>query len=572
VRNIRAFFRRFRIIFRLKAVQHLLGIERKLMKTKFSLVLIFLPFIAGMAFGWELKNPSFEEGNWVNGEMAGWTRCGTNPEWVEVFVRHAGIEPRTGQYCIGSYSGVHRTRWGGAYQRIEGLKPGYRYRASVWFYTDGYDHRENVDKYGRNCRCRLGFDPTGSTDYKADTIVWSHPRCTKGHKWECEYWPNSHRKWSKLEVEAVARGTSGTIFLENGQLFGYDYKINLFDDAGLQEIPIAMTVTQKYPKAVSLGISLEIKLANRDNKPANGKFELELPDGMKAGTQNFSSLTKQPRVFNFKIDTKGGNPGWYEAMLIVSLDSGRSFWRRFHFHVPLICTKARRKVSLDANLDEWREVPGCVISKGQPVPLVFSQDCRGLVRFQWDERFLYMSADVEDDDFIQDRTDTQAFSRDSIDILIDVLNDSPPNPAPPKIRHGWGPNDHEFLVALTPEGPRAFRWKDVGVMYFKGEKEPAVETAVDRDGLHTKYEIAIPWSSLSDFKPKSGHTLGIDVAINDKDRADEWEAIGLALAICGNAYRRPHNCADMILTSPDAKASARIRDSILLTDEFEMVE
>ncbi|MHC4693280.1 MAG: sugar-binding protein [Planctomycetota bacterium] len=533
------------------------------MNTKFGLAIIFFPLMAGMASGWELKNPSFEEGNWINGEMEEWTRCGTNPDWVEVFVRHAGIEPRTGQYCIGSYSGPHRTRWGGAYQRIEGLKPGYRYRASVWFYTDSYDHRENVDRYRRNCRCRLGFDPTGSTDDKADTVVWSHPRCTKGHKWECEYWPKSQRKWSKLEVEAVARGTSGTIFLESGQLFGYDYKINLFDDADLQEIPIAMTVTQEYPKAVSSVINLKIKLANRDNVPVNGKLELKLPNGMKAVHREFSSLSKNPSVFNIKIDAKGGNPGWYEATLVVLLDSGRSCWRRFNFHVPLICSKSKRRVRLDANLDEWRDIPGCVISKGQAVPLVFSQDCRGLVKFQWDDSFLYMSADVEDDDFIQDRTDTQAFSRDSIDILIDVLNDSPPNPTPSKIRHGWGPNDHEFLVALTPEGPRAFRWKDVSVMYFKGEEEPAVETAISRDGLHTIYEIAIPWSSLSGVKPKSGQTIGIDVAINDKDQAGDWKAIGLAQAICGNAYRRPHNCADMILTSHDTKVSVQVEDSIL---------
>jgi hypothetical protein len=528
--------------------------------------LIFFLLLFGTAFGWELRNPSFEEGNWVGGEMAGWTRCGSNPEWIEVFVRHGGVEPRTGQYCIGSYSGVHRTRWGGAYQKIEGLKPGYRYRASVWFYTDGYDHRENVDKYGKNCRCRLGFDPTGATNYKAETVVWSHPRCTKGHKWECEYWPNSHRKWSKLEVEAIAQGTEGTIFLETGQLFGYDYKINLFDDADLQEIPIAMAVTQKYPRAVSSEINLEIKLANRDKSPINGEFELKLPDGMLAEPRRFSALTKNPQVFNVRIETKGGNPGWYEAMIIVSLDSGRSYQRRFGLHIPLICPRAQRKIRLDAKLDEWQDIPGCVVSKGQSVPGVFCQDCRGLVKFQWDERFMYMSADIEDDDFFQDRTDTKAFSRDSIDLLVDALNDSAPNPMPAKIRHGWGPNDHEFLTALTESGPMVFRWTDVSVMYFKGEKDPAVKAAISRDGLHTRYEIAIPWSSLSDVKPKSGHTIGIDVAINDKDRDSDWKAIGLASAICGNAYRRPHNCVDMLLISAGEKRPPAIKDSILLTD------
>ncbi|MBN1418712.1 MAG: hypothetical protein JXP34_08035 [Planctomycetes bacterium] len=537
-------------------------------KARWGSTLSFLLLVIRPAFGWELQNPSFEEGNGLDGEMAGWTRYGSHPEWMEVFVRHAGVEPRTGHYCIGSYSGVHRTRWGGALQRIEGLKPGYRYRASVWFYTDSYDHREDVDEEGKNCRCRLGFDPTGSTDHDADTVVWSHPRCTKGHKWECEYWPNSHRRWSKLEVEAVARGGEGTLFLETGQLFGYDYKINLFDDADLEEMAIAMAVTQKYPRAVSSEVTLEIRLANREGTLESGSVELELPDGMRAEPIRVSDLGGEPKVFPIAVETRGGNPGWYAARIIVSLDSGRRCWRRFHLHVPLICPRTPRAVRLDADLQEWRDVPGCVVSADQAVPLVFSQDCRGILRFQWDERCLYMSADVEDDSFLQDRTDAKAFSGDSIDVLVDALNDAPPHPTPPKIRHGWGPNDHEFLIALTGSGPLVFRWTDVGVMYFKGEREPAVQAAVRRVGLRTTYEIAMPWSSLSGLAPEPGRTIGIDVAINDRDPERGWRAFGLAGAICGNAYRRPHNCADMLLTAAGGERDYEIEDSELLTDHM----
>ncbi len=542
------------------------------MRMRLRSILILLLLLSRPVSGWELRNASFEEGNRLDSEMAGWTRYGSHPEWIEVFVRHAGIEPRTGHYCIGSYSGVHRTRWGGAYQKIEGLKPGYRYRASVWFYTDSYDHRENVDEGGRNCRCRLGFDPTGSTDHNGETVVWSHPRCTKGHKWECEYWPKSQRKWSKLEVETVAQGPEGTIFVETGQLFGYDYKINLFDDVDLEEIPIAMAVTEKYPKAASSEITLEIRLANRNKSATDGELRLELPEGMSFVPRRFSHLTRSPRIFNVEIPTEGGNPGWYEANLIVSLDSGRSYQRKFHFHVPLICPKASRGIKLDANLEEWRETPGCVIGKGQAAPIVFCRDCRGLLKFQWDERFLYVSADVEDDDFFQDRTDTKAFGRDSIDVLVDVLNDAPANPRPAKIRHGWGPNDHEFLIALTESGPMVFRWKDVGVMYFKGQEEPAVRAAICREGLHTIYEISMPWPSLSDLRPEPGHTIGVDIAINDRDRRSSWRAVCLAGAICGNAYRRPQNCADMILTSTDSYRAHSTRDSALLADNFEVVE
>jgi hypothetical protein len=180
---------------------------------------------------------------------------------------------------------------------------------------------------------------------------------------------------------------------------------------------------------------------------------------------------------------------------------------------------------------------------------------------------LYLAADVEDDDFKQDRTDTKAHAQDSVNILVDALNDAAVNPTPVRIRHGWGPNDHDFLVALTPAGARAWRWKDVGVSYFHGKPEPTITAAVVREGSSTIYEIAIPWKTLSGVQPGQGRILGIDVALNDADRDSDWEAIGLSNAICGNAYRRPHNCVDLILTGTDGKANGKLA-SVLMTDEF----
>ena len=66
----------------------------------------------------------------------------------------------------------------------------------------------------------------------------------------------------------------------------------------------------------------------------------------------------------------------------------------------------------------------------------------------------------------------------------------------------------------------------------------------------------------------SGPTIGIDAVLDDRDPARKWKAIGLAGAICGNAYRRPQNCADMMLPSARADDTLAIRDSIRLTDSF----
>jgi hypothetical protein len=265
----------------------------------------------------------------------------------------------------------------------------------------------------------------------------------------------------------------------------------------------------------------------------------------------------------------GGNPGRYKARLVVKLDSGKKYSRQFHFFIPLTGVKTSGTIAVDGNLADWAPATPAVIGKGQSHPVVFSQDCRAEVRFQWDGKALYVAADVEDDIFNQDRTDTNAYAQDSLNILVDAHNDAAVDPTPVKIRHGWGPNDHDFLVALTPDRTRVWRWTDVGVMYFKGKVEPAVSAAAVRNGLNTVYELAIPWTALSDIQPQPGKVLGIDVALNDADQGGTRESLGLGQAICGNAYRRPHNCADLILTETDGRAEA-IADSILMTDTFPM--
>ncbi|HAI10058.1 MAG TPA: hypothetical protein DCM28_00005, partial [Phycisphaerales bacterium] len=48
---------------------------------------------------------------------------------------------------------------------------------------------------------------------------------------------------------------------------------------------------------------------------------------------------------------------------------------------------------------------------------------------------------------------------------------------------------------------------------------PDIKVAVKRDETNktTNYEIAIPWSQISPFKPGVGENLGIAVALNEDD-------------------------------------------------------
>ncbi len=112
----------------------------------------------------------------------------------------------------------------GLYQRVTGIKPGTRLKASAWGHAwsnqidDAY-HSIDDD----NIALRVGIDPAGGTDPFSDNIVWSKPFYI-------------YDKFGQVSVNTKATGNAVTVFLRSSVLWPYKHCDVYWDDAALEVV------------------------------------------------------------------------------------------------------------------------------------------------------------------------------------------------------------------------------------------------------------------------------------------------------------------------------------------------
>ncbi len=161
-----------------------------------------------------------------------------------------GVAAHTGRFMVGTVVPGEPTRGCKGLVRVGGLVPGYRYRASVWVNTYNFDQEPEVRPVPWNAKVRLGMNSTGSflTElYPEGGDLWtadfSHPRFYFAHCWgPRDGYADSQDHWSRISVEARARGGVASILLRGVQLYGHrgNRKWCLFDDVTLENVPIPM--------------------------------------------------------------------------------------------------------------------------------------------------------------------------------------------------------------------------------------------------------------------------------------------------------------------------------------------
>jgi hypothetical protein len=183
---------------------------------------------------------------------------------------------------------------------------------------------------------------------------------------------------------------------------------------------------------------------------------------------------------------------------------------------------AKGSVKIDGVLDEaaWAKAKVLHIGsdneyfdflrkKGQHSRWKGPDDLSADIRYLWDEQNLYVSVVVKDDIAGPLKADGEGWWQDGLQFLID-----PSRTTARKVgkydysfaRTGKGLQGWCYLSADSGSAP-AGEVKDVnfGFKYTK----PGTGDAV--------YELAIPWSRLSPFKPAINANLGLPLALNEAD-------------------------------------------------------
>jgi hypothetical protein len=256
-------------------------------------------------------------------------------------------------------------------------------------------------------------------------------------------------------------------------------------------------------------------------------FRFELKDGNSSGGVTVSGLTDKWQKFSFPLAVFKELRDWtavkeYAVVFgptYVTRREGAVYIDDVAFEKPedpkkaaapaRVYQAARATPEVDGRLDEWPEsaftdLSGLIESGA----VSRRQDLSAWFAVAWDERRLYIAADVQDDQIANARTGQDLWKDDVVEVYIDPTDD----------KFLWGDAAHFQLgFAPTSAGGAPARWA-----WFQ-RREPTAdeivsEVKVYRDGYHL--EAGIAWSFLGVSRPEPDRGIGFSLAVHDRDDRD----------------------------------------------------
>lgn len=170
-------------------------------------------------------------------------------------------------------------------------------------------------------------------------------------------------------------------------------------------------------------------------------------------------------------------------------------------------------IVIDGDTRDWRNVQWIRPKKQFTYELSHEKwggeaDLDAKFAFAYDNRFVYIAAEVRDDVHVANRKGGDIWLNDSIQIAFDPLF----NPHTPG---NYAPDDSEIGFSLVDGKPIVYRWTQ-WVGGLPGEV-PGAEVAIVRKGDLTIYEARVPFTDLSPLTPSFPGRCGVNVVVNDAD-------------------------------------------------------
>ncbi|MGM0576054.1 MAG: sugar-binding protein [Myxococcota bacterium] len=217
-----------------------------------------------------------------------------------------------------------------------------------------------------------------------------------------------------------------------------------------------------------------------------------------------------------------------------------------------VVARAGATVTVDGDLSEFAAAEAVVVTAG---------DAEATFRLLWDDRNLYVAADVADDDLFADGTGRDGqhlWKSDGVEMMLDPTDDATKSPN--------ADDRHVVITALgdlldaAGAGSKEDTSLDMGIESAVVTHGTVGDRAAD-DGFTV--EMAIPWHGIG-VTPAAGLVMGADLALNDAgakgydtgDWADLsnyakphlWRTLGLSGDVAGGATCLPLTCEEAGVT------------------------
>ena len=303
--------------------------------------------------------------------------------------------------------------------------------------------------------------------------------------------------------------------------------------------------------------ALNIGLTARQKESLSGTLQVSLR-GVPGSAQNatFKKLTKDPQTVSVVFKDAELSPARvYSAIVAVQTTSGV----KFEQELPVNFWSAAHRTcppTKDGDLAGWKGVSPVEL-KGRDWVIRSreyyngSDDLSATLRYAWDEHALYVACEVSDDVFYQPFTGFLTWRADSIQMAFDLdrgktFETTGNTLADTSVQR----RACEITLALTPEGPQAFRATTFNPDQFPVGLIPAdkMPLTITKNEKGLVYEVAIPWTTLGATSPPlAGNVIGIAATINDAD--DDKQLDPTALGVFGGIFptKNPAQFGSLIL-------------------------
>lgn len=140
-----------------------------------------------------------------------------------------------------------------------------------------------------------------------------------------------------------------------------------------------------------------------------------------------------------------------------------------------------------------------------------SQDLQGSFRAGWDETNLYLAVKVIDNVYVQNARIEQIYKGDGFELLFDA--DLPGDFSSTTL------NSDDYQIAFSGGRPSVTYPSTEAYLYYPSSlrsPRPEITIAATRTNRITRYEVAIPWTTLG-VTPAADKHYGFVLNINDND-------------------------------------------------------
>ena len=311
------------------------------------------------------------------------------------------------------------------------------------------------------------------------------------------------------------------------------------------------------PVAPSDGEPAAVKLVIQNNSPAKqqANWEVVLTGEQTLANGTFSAVMPASAYF---ADTSSGDVeiepkqsreivlplanadlyAVYRARAVVRDASGRAAVQERPVSAFYGVPKAKSAITLDGKPDEadWKNAPvrkldskdqffAITVANKKPADWTGPDDLSGEIRYLWDDKNLYVCVKVRDDAAAPLQQDAQLWRQDGVQFLVDPMRTS---------AHKVG--KYDYVLGAGTKGPQVWCSLSADGNIKPGENtEIKFATQTGRKGSNdTVYEIAIPWTNLAPFDPKSESNLGLTAILNEGDN----ESRNAFMTWFGNAHNK----------------------------------